>query len=242
MEESIKIYTNEKYATLHKDWHIADTDAKVMDMSVFNPSILGAVNKSEINIADVGCGVGGVLHGIIKDLNRQTNVKINGTAFEISEYAVSNGKVMFPELTWINRQLLETDGPYDVIMFIDVFEHLENPWEMLRLASKVSKYMLIRQPLLDNYSNFRTDNYKHQREHWGHIAFFNFRSFIDMAKSTGWSPFDTKLLAPWELNTIEKDMKVPIWKKLLLQKYRVPLSYLISGFYLNGLFKSNNFA
>jgi hypothetical protein len=33
MEESINIYTNEQYAALHKDWHIEDTNAKVMDMS-----------------------------------------------------------------------------------------------------------------------------------------------------------------------------------------------------------------
>ena len=242
MEESVNIYTNEQYATLHKDWHIEDTNAKVMDMSVFSPSILSAVNKPEFNIADVGCGLGGVLHGMIKDLSRQPGVKVTGAAFEISEYAATTGKQMFPELNWINRQLLETDGPYDVIMFIDVFEHLENPWEMLRLASKVAKFMLIRQPLLDNYSNFRTNNYKHQRDHWGHISFFNERSFIDMAKATGWSQFDTRLLASWELNTQEKDMNVPIWKRVLLKKYRTPLSYLISGFYLNGLFKSDNFS
>src|SRR5687768_5500167 len=94
------IYTNEEYATLHKDWHIEDTKAKVMDMSAFFPSILKGVNKSEITIADIGCGFGGVLHGLIELANPQYNIKVNGSAFEISEYAVQKGKQLFPGINW----------------------------------------------------------------------------------------------------------------------------------------------
>jgi len=241
-EDFSSIYNNQDYATKHEGWHFEDTEAKIKDISLFSNALVSRIKKDDITIADIGTGMGGVLNGFVKQVTKHSGKQVEGIAFEISEFAVSKGKQMFPELKWNNRELLETDGPYDVVMFIDVLEHLENPWQLLRMTAKISRYMLIRQPLLDNYSNYRTDNYKSHRDTWGHIAFFNYRSFIDMAIATGWNKCDVKLVAPWELNTGEKKIPVPFWKTMLSKYYREHISYFVSGFYLNGLFESKDFS
>jgi len=105
-----------------------------------------------------------------------------------------------PELEACCNEFFTRDsGNFDAALLIDVLEHLENPWDMLRVAAHNSKYLVVRQPLIANYSNFRHRNYSTQREHWGHIAYFNFPSFMDMADACGWKPIYSSLLPPWEL-------------------------------------------
>jgi hypothetical protein len=60
-------------------------------------------------------------------------------------------------------------------------------------------HLLRHQPLLESFSTFRHDAYRIQRDSWGHVAFFNYRSFCDMASATGWRPLRADLVAPWEM-------------------------------------------
>ena len=119
-----------------------------------------------------------------------------------------------------------------------MLEHLENPWEMLRLARKVSRFLIVRQPLLDNFGLFRHDKYFAQRQGLGHIAFFNYRSFLDMSDATGWTPSTVSLAAPWEMG-VPGGVFLPA-KKLLRKAAPMAASFLLEGFYAIGLFASQN--
>ena len=237
MNDATQLYTTGEYGIQHSDWHLADAPNKVKDISAALKSLIERTRKPNLKIADIGSGVGGVLHETIKLLNHNyPNIEITGIGFEIASTAIETSRKIFPELDIRQKAFDHTDGRFDLVMFIDVLEHLENPWEILRIAKDSSEYMIIRQPLLENFSTFRHQNYQNQREHWGHIAYFNYHSFMDMTQSIGWEPINLDLSAPWELEGKDKG-RASSAHKFLVKTNRVMASYFLSGFYLNGLFQ-----
>jgi SAM-dependent methyltransferase len=232
-----ELYTEGKYAEQYPDWHLEDSPHKVEDLL---PSILALIdskNLAEIKIADIGAGVGGVLSHLEKQIREvRPTVTVRTVGYEISPYAVEAAKNLFPQLEMRQRSVNNDDGPYDVALFVDVLEHLENPWEILRVVRKVASHIAVRQPLLESFSTFRGRNYRHQRLHWGHIAYFNYYSFIDLAEATGWTPLHIKLTAPWEL----AGNKPRSWLHNLLTRMNRPMaSHFMSGFYMCGTFQAD---
>jgi SAM-dependent methyltransferase len=239
MTKATDLYTSGDYGLKHQDWHLEDAPSKVDDIMPALLAVVESIQSDTVKIADVGAGTGGVVAEIVNQLAQiDTNLTVDATGFEISPVAIQTGREIFPDLDLREKFFEPSDGPFDVVLFVDVLEHLENPWEMLRIAHDASEYMIVRQPLLDNFSTFRHDNYCDQREHWGHINYFNYRSFIDMAKATGWKPLKVDLLASWELTENKnKGQQVSPLHSLVTGAARLMASYFISGFYLNAAFQ-----
>jgi len=238
MNDSTNQYVSGEYFDKHEDWHLEDAPGKAQDLMLGLSSALRSSQNGSFRIADIGAGAGGVLVECIKALRLGApDRQIEGVGFEISPQAVRIAKSNFPELD-IRQKLFESgDGPFDVVIFADVLEHVENPWALMRNAARAARFMVIRQPLLENLSTFRSDNYKHQREEWGHIGFFTVRSFIDMAAATGWRPLQLSLQAPWELSG--SSVRPSLLHRLLTRVNRPLASFIFSGFYLNGAFERN---
>lgn len=159
------------------------------------------------------------------------------TAYEISPQAAAVARERNPEMRVEQRFLRVAEERFDMAMLVDVLEHVENPWELLRTVRTNCRYLVVRQPLLGNFSRFRYDDYRNQREHWGHISCFNYRSFLDMASACGWLPLKLELRAPWEL--IGHDpLDAGFLKRLVARKWPVAASFFIDGFYLIAAFKA----
>ncbi|MDZ8052245.1 MAG: class I SAM-dependent methyltransferase [Aulosira sp. ZfuVER01] len=237
MVEAINLYTSGEYGLRHRDWHLDDATYKVRDIMPALKAAIASINSDVLRIADVGAGVGGVVVETVKQLTQNyQNLAVDAVGFEISPYAVKAGRELFPNLDLHQKFFESSDGPFDVVLFIDVLEHLENPWEMLRIARDNSRYIIVRQPLLDNFSTFRHNNYSNQRETWGHIGYFNYYSFMDMTKATGWQPIKVDLVASWELAENQGQAISPI-HSFFTKTNRIMASHFLSGFYLNGLFQ-----
>jgi hypothetical protein len=234
---TIARYTSGAYAAQHPDWHLGDARGKAEDLL---PGLLAVVERiaaGTFRLADVGAGVGAVLAEVVKRLREKCpQLPIDATAMEVSPQAADSARRLNPELNVVCKLLEPTDGPFTAIMLVDVLEHLENPWEMLRTAAHASRFLVVRQPLLEGFSMFRHNRYRPEREKWGHIGYFNERSFLDMAEATGWKPLHVELIAPWELKTSQAKRVSPI-KRLLIRANRPISSHFMSGFYLNGSFE-----
>ena len=235
--DATSLYTEGEYLEQHPDWHLPDAPGKAMDLMTGLLAVVDSRKSNTFKIADIGAGVGGVLVEVVKQLNQiRPSLTVEGVGFEVSAFAVDAGRKLFPNLD-LRRKFFEiTDGTFDAVLFVDVLEHLENPWDLLRKARATSEYMIVRQPLLESFSTFRHDNYRNQRQEWGHIGYFNYNSFIDMATAAGWKPFKVELLAAWELAGHRSRHVSPL-HKLLVRANRRMASYLLSGFYLNGAFQ-----
>jgi hypothetical protein len=226
-------YLSGDYAERHPGWHLNDAEIKARELL---PGVTALARKvRDPVIVDVGTGVGGVPAALQRMLPDVGGSRPRLIGFEIAEYAVRKGRELFPDLDLQHRALEATDGPFDATMFADVLEHLENPWEMLRRARGASRHLLVRQPLLDNFGLFRHDKYRKQRETLGHISFFNYRSFIDMAAAAGWRPHTVAIVAPWQMGVRCGPLRPA--KQLLARLAPETTSFLLEGFYLTGLFE-----
>ena len=192
---------------------------------------------SALRLVDVGAGAGLVLAELKRNIESEwSGISVVPTAFEISPEAVTIARTRNPNLDVRQKLVTQDDGPFDAAMLVDVLEHVENPWELLRTVYSCSEYLLVRQPLLGNFARFRHDNYRDQRLQWGHIGYFNYRSFLDMTVACGWQPLHLNLLAPWELAS-DVPRRKSLGAGLLLSLNRVMASFIVDGFYLNAAFR-----
>ena len=235
---SERVYTEGQYAAQHPDWHLTDAPWKAQDIWPGLVAIIDSLPAGQpLRLADVGCGAGGVLAEVLKLIKSQyPEVVVHAIGFEISADAVALARTNFPELEVRQKFLNPSDGPFDAVMFVDVLEHVENPRELIRIARATARHMLIRQPLLGGLSTFRHNNYRDQRQHWGHIEFFDYRLFMDIAESCGFKPLKVTLQAPWELAGVTTPDRVVPLKRLITRWNRIMSSFFIAGFYLNGAF------
>ncbi len=240
-DEAAGRYTSGEYLKQHADWHLGDAPGKALDIFPSISAILRHRNHGRLTVADIGAGVGGVLHELGRLMAREfPGTEFIATGFEIAPEAVARAHELFPDLDLRNEYFGPESGTFDVALLIDVLEHLENPRAMLRIAANGADYLVVRQPLLESFSTFRHDNYRTQREHWGHIAYFNVASFMELADSTGWEPIESRLLGPWELKAGKN--RGSMFKKLLTRWNRRIASHFLSGFYLNAAFVRKGFS
>jgi hypothetical protein len=230
------LYSSGAYADKHEDWHLSHAPGKAQDIWPSLEAIADRTKSPTLKIADVGAGVGGVLHEAGRLLQeRNPNLELELHAYDIAPVAIEAGRKQFPDLHFHCQFFDASEGHYDAVMLIDVLEHLENPWELLRTVHAASEHLIVRQPLIESLSTFRHRNYGVQRKHWGHIAYFNVHSFADMLEATGWVPVETRLVAPWELKT--STHKGSPHGRLLTRLSRNWASILLAGFYLNAAYR-----
>jgi hypothetical protein len=229
------IYADGTYLEAHPDWHLADAPGKALDVVELYLEAVKSLGP-EVKLVDVGSGVGGYIHETLKLLkSRDPNRVYRAVGFEPADEASRRASQMFPEIEFHSRGLSPTDGPFDVASLIDVLEHLENPREMLRTCAAAARYLIVRQPLLENYSTFRHRNYEDQRKQWGHIAYFNYHSFLDMTDACGWAPIDVRLTPPWSLEG--RRTGVSFVKRWFARWAPIQASYFLAPHYLLGAFR-----
>lgn len=100
--------------------------------------IITAISDKEISILDLGCG-DGLLLSLLKDKG------IIGKGLDISDEAVAKTKNKGFEASVFDfsDRLPFADRTFDVVVSLDVLEHLYNPESLLREANRVSKDSVI---------------------------------------------------------------------------------------------------
>jgi SAM-dependent methyltransferase len=235
----VDLYKSGVYADQHNSEHIDNGPGKALDVwDGFDDAIAGLIQqqKTRISICEVGCGTGVNLRSIralIK--NKYPDLTVDTVGVDIADYALDIGRREFPENRLISGDFLRLEEQFDIILFSDFLEHLENPFAFMRHAEKLSPYMIVRQPLQGNIGLFTKNLYPFAMDHWAHIQFFNFHSFQAIAAFCGWKASKISLVPYTELKTNKAPPNV---LKSMLNKWNpVLMSLFSSGFYLNGSFR-----
>lgn len=230
-------YSDGTYLETHTGWHAEDSEGKSADIL---PGILTAIRHCEhsfVRIAEVGAGTGSLLIELSKRLAvAAPNVTVRVTGYDISPQAIAVGRQRFPGLDLRLQAFEPKQGPFDVVILADVLEHLENPWQMLRDVRVASECVVVRQPLIGGFSTFRHDHYRYQREHWGHIGYWDCRSFADLMGSCGWVALNARLTPKWHMPCWEGTRVSPL-KRLATRLQPELMSFFTSGFYVLGAFR-----
>jgi len=162
------------------------------------PDLNGMITGQPERILDVGCGAGLNLALLCKAFPDSTVVGIDPSAHPELQSAERikfvQGKAECPE----SLERLEAWGPYDLIIFADVLEHLDDPWAALARYRKLlapSGRIITSIPNVRHYSTFvrllftdrwpRKNRGIHDRTH---RHFFARQDILDLGRSAGLSP------------------------------------------------------
>ncbi len=231
-----ELYQSGRYWNEHPEWLAEHRTPKSADLLFALEAIADESRTERLRIADVGTGTGASFQTYVEDLQKvRPGLQFELHGYDIAENAMAVGRERFPDISFHVGDLDPADGPFNIVSFLDVLEHLENPNAAMRKAATCAEWMLVRQPLLESYSTFRHNAYLNQIHGEGHIAFFSYRSFLAQAEFCGWEPVHTRLLPPWELAGVPE--KPGLLKRALARMSPVTSSYFFSGFYLNGAFR-----
>jgi 2-polyprenyl-3-methyl-5-hydroxy-6-metoxy-1,4-benzoquinol methylase len=161
------IYTDGTYFANNPTWDLGDSAWKAKQ-------ILGLIGKNKLTpkaICEVGCGAGEILN----QLSLQMKEGVSFTGYEISPQAfgLCRSKEKSNLKFYLNNLLEEPDVLFDIVMAIDVIEHVEDYFGFLRRLKKYGKYKIFHIPLeLSAQSVLRSYPIIKARLVTGHLHYF----------------------------------------------------------------------
>jgi SAM-dependent methyltransferase len=161
------IYQDGTYIVNNPTWHEGDSTWKASQINKI-------IRKNALNflsICEVGCGAG----EIIKQLSEQLGKEKKYFGYEISEIAFEVcKKKKQPTLSYFLKDITEEeDNKFDIILCIDVFEHIQDYLGFLSKLKNKATYKIFHIPLdLSVQSIFRISSIIKKRYKVGHLHYF----------------------------------------------------------------------
>ena len=228
----MSIYEDEKYLSENKTWHVEDSPWKATQ-------ILRLINGHNIKlgtgtICEVGCGAGEIL----VQLSRQLSNDCTFVGYDISPQLQNiwrereNDRIRF-----ISQDFLTSKEFYDILMFIDLIEHIEDYIGFLRKIKDRGHYKIFNFPLeIFAIKALMGHKYLNSRAKYGHIHYFNKDICLSVLKELDFEIVDF-FYAPGaidlsstttSISTLSKMAKIP---RILLSKFSTDLTAKLLGGY-----------
>ena len=179
------IYKDGSYLESNPTWHVEDSPWKAQQIA----RILRANNISPATVCEVGCGAGEIL----KCLSVKFGNNVMFTGYEISPQAFEIcRKNETQNLKFHLTDFLDKREPtFDVVMAIDVFEHVEDYLGFLHKLRTKGTYKIFHIPLeLSVQTVFRSAPILNARALVGHIHYFTKETALATLKDTGYEVVD----------------------------------------------------
>lgn len=163
------IYEDERYLSENKTWHIEDSPWKatqILRLINFN-----GLELDDYTICEVGCGAGEIL----AQLHRQLPDGCTFVGYDISPHLQDMWKQRENDrIRFIREDFLTTNEFYDLLMFVDIIEHIEDYIGFLRKIKDMGNYKIFNFPLeLFAVKALLGHKYLDSRAKYGHIHYFN---------------------------------------------------------------------
>ena len=179
------VYNNGSYLENNPTWHEEDAAWKVTQIV----QLINGNNLNPSTICEIGCGAGEILN--LLSLRFPQHVEFFG--FEISRQAFTicqkktkkNLKYFFKDL------LKESVAFFDIVMAIDVFEHVEEYFIFLRQLKTKGRYKIFHIPLdLSVQTVLRGSPIINKRKRQHHIHYFTKETALATLEDTGYEILD----------------------------------------------------
>ena len=179
---------DQDYIENNPDWHSADA---VYKAAWIRAMIDKWISADSLKIADVGCGAGEILLNVSRFYEQAS---CHGYEVSSTAYAICNNKTNPPRLNFHHADLLSKDpnqNHYDLLLCIDVFEHIENYLAFLRSLSRYAHGFIFHIPLeLSAQTVIRPSGLLSYRAQYGHIHFFNRHMALQTLRECGYEIVD----------------------------------------------------
>ena len=206
------IYVEGSYLRNNPSWHEADSPWKARQIL----ALLEAHGIRPASVCEVGCGAGEVLNRMAAELG--SGVELWGYELSPQAYELCRAKER-PNLHFRLADLLDEEGdPCDLLMAIDVFEHVEDYFAFLRRLRPRGRWKVFHIPLdLSVQSVLRGTPITRLRASVGHIHYFTKETALATLRDTGYEIID------WRYTRGTLDLPAHSWKAGLA---RLPRAWL----------------
>jgi SAM-dependent methyltransferase len=179
------MYEDGRYLTNNQTWHEEDSQWKVKQiLRMFKQN--GMVPSS---IAEIGCGAGEIL----RCLATEYGPAVTCSGYEISPqaFAICAAKEDANLHFSLGDPLEDGKHTFDVMMAIDVVEHVEDCFGFLRKLRRTGIYKLFHIPLdLSVQTVLRGSPLRRARSGVGHIHYFTKETALATLRDTGYEVVD----------------------------------------------------
>jgi cyclopropane fatty-acyl-phospholipid synthase-like methyltransferase len=182
---SPSIYTDGTYLARTGSWHEQDSPWKAQHVE----AMLERNGLHPKTVCEVGCGVGEILAWLSQALPSAESLvgyEISPQAYALCQYREKD------RLTFRLGDLLEEDGdPFDVVMAIDVFEHVEDYLGFLKALKTKGRHKIFHIPLdLSVQSILRVSPILKLRREVGHLHYFTKETALQTLQHAGYEIVD----------------------------------------------------
>ena len=210
MTKSSSIYTDGSYeSTAGGSWHLEDSPFKaqwILEMLSRHPEL------KPRTVCEIGCGVGGILAELQKSMPADSDF----IGYEISPKAHSMSRQFVnPRLQFVLGNAYDDDRFYDLVLVMDVVEHVENCFEFMRQAKAKGRMKIFHIPLDAHVSAILRG-----RNSWdtvGHIHIFTKETVLKSMQYSGLKVID------WTMTTGAISLPDPGRRTRLANLIRRPL-------------------
>jgi len=180
-----EIYLSGAYKNNNPSWHEEDSQWKATQIN----NLIRRNKISPRTICEIGCGSGEILSVLSRDYFRNSDF----IGYEISPqaYEMCLPKQKERLIFEYGDLLKEKNIYYDIVMAIDVFEHVEDYYNFLRDLRRFAEYKIFHIPLdLSVQAIFRSSPIMRARMRLGHIHYFTKETALSSLNDAGYSIVD----------------------------------------------------
>ncbi|GAC1650115.1 MAG: hypothetical protein NVS4B12_19650 [Ktedonobacteraceae bacterium] len=173
------LYISGKYLEKNPTWHVDESPWKAK----YVLQLMAKNHLTPQTICEVGCGAGKILKLMQESMDKDClfwGYEISPQAFELCQ-SQANEKLQF-KLADIRQ---ENDIHFDLLLIMDVLEHLEDYFSFLRELQPKSDYKIIQLPLDISVRSVFRGYLSTYRNTYGHLHYFTKDVAIQMLKDTG---------------------------------------------------------
>jgi predicted TPR repeat methyltransferase len=182
MQGAENIYSDKTYLESNANWHLEDAPWKAKEIS-------GILERNRVlwnQCVEVGCGTGGVVHSLAKAHPEK----------QLAGYDISSDVVKFwqrmtlPNLRLVQGNYVSTNQTIDLILLIDVFEHVEDYMGFLTSLQSKAKWFVFHIPLDLHVQGLLRDSQMMARQKVGHLHYFSKSTALATLRDTGFEIID----------------------------------------------------
>jgi len=138
-----ELYTSGRYGAQHPNWHEEDAAAKAAAVE----SLLRYGGVQPLTVVDVGCGSGGVLRVLAQRL-AATWPHTHFEGWDIAKEAIRRARAHEGgQLHFVHGDFLASERHADLLLCVDVFEHVQDDVGFLEQLASRARWMVFRIPL-----------------------------------------------------------------------------------------------
>jgi 2-polyprenyl-3-methyl-5-hydroxy-6-metoxy-1,4-benzoquinol methylase len=183
MTENIYTEENGEYLKNNPTWHVEDSPWKAKQ-------IIKMLNRNPINpksIAEIGCGAGEILNRLYLSMPND----ISFTGYDISCDAINLAKSREKErLAFKHEDIFATNTRFDLLLMIDVFEHVEDYLGFLKLCKPKAENTIFHIPLDISAQAILRNKLIVGRNSVGHLHYFMKETAIATLIDSGYEIID----------------------------------------------------